>query len=73
MIVPFREFCQSPLPITKLRSFLFQRTRAKRRTIVMVFKGANVEYKYNEEVISDKELLVLYCIYSVDTVDAFEE
>ena len=27
----------------------------------------------NEEVISDKELFVLNCIYCIDTVDAFEE
>ena len=37
------------------------------------FKGTNAEYKYNEEVIGDKESLVLDCIYSVDTVDEFEE
>ena len=38
-----------------------------------LFKGTNAEYKYNEEVIGDKESLVLDCIYSIDTVDAFEE
>jgi len=37
------------------------------------FKGTNAEYKYNEEVIGDKESWVLDCIYSIDTVDAFEE
>ena len=57
--------CENSLNISK-----FQKSS---ETSQAIFKGTNAEYKYNEEVIGDKESLVLDCIYSIETVDAFEK